>query len=148
MVRLMSYIRRKAILDIESENHDEILTTLIDNALENYPDETRKRVFEEIIEKSHKKEINMGKGFALSHARIEGVQDIHVSIGLLPKKILYFKGEPVRVVFCIVIPVDKSRIYLSMMARFTRMLSQPDAGDVFVSGNHDEIIEYIERFDR
>ncbi|MCA1753891.1 MAG: PTS sugar transporter subunit IIA [Spirochaeta sp.] len=148
MVSLLSYISTDRIVDIDSQQREEILKQLIAKTLEGEASGLQDKVYKEITSKSHKKEVNMGKGFALAHARIEGIEDIRVSVGLLPNKIKYRKGDPVHTIFCIAIPNDMSRVYLSLMARLTRMLSLPDAGPKFEKANHVEIVSFIEEFEK
>lgn len=148
MVSLLSYISADRIVEIDSQQREDILKQLIAKTLEGEAPELQDKVYKEITSKSHKKEVNMGRGFALAHARIEGIEDIHVSVGLLPKKVKYRKGDPVHTIFCIAIPNDMSRVYLSLMARLTRMLSQPDASAKFDKGNSEDIVAFIEAFEQ
>lgn len=88
----------------------------------------------------------LGHGFALTHARIDGGHDILLSVGLLCEPAPFGRGGPAHTIICALIPVQKSREYLSLMARLSRLLTAPGAEAAFRSGDADRIARFITDF--
>ncbi|MFW5800894.1 MAG: PTS sugar transporter subunit IIA [Spirochaeta sp.] len=147
MIRLSNMIPAHRLLDLEPTDHLPALEKLIHAALPQESSDTHFHALEEIRSKSNAKEINLGKGFALSHARLDYLTTIEIAVGLFRQETQYLKGEPVHTVFCIMIPTDKARTYLTLMARLSRFLLQPGIDEIFLSGNHTRILDALEEFD-
>ncbi len=88
----------------------------------------------------------LGGGFALTHARIARSRDILLSAGLFRVPTPFGRCGPTHTVFCALIPEEKSREYLSLIARLSRMLSAPGAEDAFRSGDPERIACFIRDF--
>lgn len=143
MVDLSHYITSGSILEVSPGHHEGILRQLVDLCLPDFPADSRAAVTREILDKGRRQEINLGEGFALSHARLDDLSDIRVGVGLLPAPTRYVSGPPVRTIFCIILPTSQSRQYLQMMARLTRLISRPEAAAVFRSGDAERIADFF-----
>ncbi|GAB6090045.1 PTS sugar transporter subunit IIA [Spirochaeta dissipatitropha] len=147
MSDLSRIIVQDKIIDLSETDHLTVLQQLIRTAMPYASADVQFHALEEIRSKSSSKEINLGKGFALSHARIDGISSIEISLGLFGRETGYLKGEPVHSVFCIIIPTDQSRSYLTIMSRLSRFLLQDGIDAIFLAGNHESILESIRTFD-
>lgn len=148
MPALLDYISEEKLLRIGARKREEILRTLIDGTLKDEDAQPlREAVFREITTRSRKKEIYLGNGFGLSHARVDAEGPIHVGIGLFGEMVKYRLSDPIHTLLCLVVPDSKSRVYLSLMARLSRMLAGPDASAVFRDGDNQAIMAFIEGFD-
>lgn len=148
MVNLLSYITADSLLSIDSDSHAEIQKHLLDRCLDGMPEQTRSALTRKLLGKRGLQEVNLGGGFALSHARLEELGDLRMSVGLLGRKIRYLKGPPVQTVFCVVLPNARSRYYLSLMARLTRLISHPEASEAFHSGDRQAILRTVRQFEK
>ena len=147
VISLLDHLSAETMIPVPQKRHDEILRLLLEHSLRDYSPQTREEVLEQLSDSSSGQEVNLGRGFALSHVRLDSVRDIHIAVGLLPKSVRAFKGEPVNTVFCVVLPNTKSRIYLSFMARLTRFLATDHAITAFESGDVAAIEDAIRRFE-
>lgn len=148
MISLQQYISADRIVAIDVEKREEILNRLIAQALPENDTALHGRIFKEISSMSRKKEVNMGNGFALAHTRTSEVDDIHISIGLLPRPVKYRRGEPVHTVLCIIVSDAMSRTYLSLMARLSRMLSSAGASEVFARRDPEAALAFLREFEQ
>jgi mannitol/fructose-specific phosphotransferase system IIA component (Ntr-type) len=147
MINLLSYIMENHIVDLETTDRKEIARALLDNCLSDINEEKRLDILQKLLNKKNGLEIDLTKGFALIHVRIDEIEEIRLAVGILNKKVTISKGKSAVVIFCIVIPGEKCRTYLSLMAHLTRLLSQPSAREVFKQDNKKGIIEYIRQFE-
>ncbi len=145
MVNLLSFINEEHIIIINERKHEAILKQLLEACLMDYPAEKKAEIKKELI--GQMKDVNLGKGYCLTHARLDAVDDIHVAIGLLPKKLKYTKGPAVQTIFCILTPHSKSRTYLSFTAHLTRMLSEQGSRKAFSSLDKKKIVAFIKEFE-
>lgn len=147
MVNLLHYIERNRIVVLEAGQHDEILKNLVELCLRDYEPARRERLLVEILRSGQMKDQPLGQGFAITHARLDDLPDIRMSIGLLAPTARFCRGAPAHTVFCTMIPADKSSHYLSFMARLSRLLTQSGAAEVFESRDADRIMKLIEQFE-
>ncbi len=161
MINLLQYFTRKSILPLTDIPYHQVMSYLISHCLADYPSHIQEEALTTIQSKSRTRspqDINLGRGFALIHAKVDKVDHIHLVVGILPKAKKLLKGEKVQSLFCIIIPSSESRIYLSMLARLGRMLRDPEAakafkhaGKLLSQGKHDEgsdiIISYVTKFE-
>lgn len=124
MIHLQDYFTRKNVVTISSQKSGEIAKQLITLSLSDCPESLRKKVIRHVVDQRNLQEINLGKGIALTHERIDELDEIRTAVGILEKPVRYFKGPTVSMVVCVFLPNEKSREYLSMMAKFTRFLSR------------------------
>jgi energy-converting hydrogenase B subunit D len=147
VISLLDHIPTDTMIPIRERKHDAILRMLLDHSLREYSLQTRAEALDKLLEAGSGQEVNLGRGFALSHTRLDSVRDIHIAIGLLTEPVRAFRGEPVSTVFCIVLPNEKSRTYLSLMARLTRFLGTDAAVSAFSSGDGEVIEAAIRQFE-
>jgi uncharacterized MnhB-related membrane protein/mannitol/fructose-specific phosphotransferase system IIA component (Ntr-type) len=147
MVDLSDYFRETNVVRIESKKSEVILKTLVDTCLSSYPESFRENIISRVIEKGNNQEINLGHGIALTHERFDELDGIYTALGLLPRTVRYFRGPPVHTVVCILLPNTKSQEYLSMMARFTRFLTQHPPDQTAPSADPEKIVQAIRDFE-
>ncbi|AFG36919.1 PTS sugar transporter subunit IIA [Spirochaeta africana] len=147
MITLSQMIAPHRLLDLETTEHLPALEIMIKSALPRASSSLQFHALEEIRSHSSSKEINLGKGFALSHARLDAITEIEAVVGLFRQPTGYLEGEPVHSVFCILIPSDQSHTYLSLMARLSRFLLQDGIDDIFLGGDHAAIVTAVQSFE-
>ena len=161
MIDLRDYLTEESIIALPEAPYGVLLQMMVDHCLHDCPLELRMAVMKDIRLKRRggfPQEVNLGDGFGLVHARMEAVQKIHFSVGILEKPKKLMQGDKVQSVFCIVLPQSESRLYLSILAKLGRMLQHPevaaafaDAGGLFSQTMYHEargaIIERIVHFE-
>ncbi len=128
-------------------DHDEIVGRLVGICLRDAPLTSRTALQQRVLKTMAMKDQGLGAGFAISHARIDDVDQISVAAGLLPRPIRFAKWPGIHTVFCAIIPSGKAAAYLGFMAHLCRMLARPDPRAAFVEGDRDRILQCIELFD-
>ncbi len=85
------------------------------------------------------REQSIGPGVTLVHARRDDLDRIRLSIGLLSPPLAIGHGAPVHALICALIPEPCSREYLTLLARLSRLLSDPGRASVFRSGEPERV---------
>ncbi len=146
MIDLTPYFVRERMVTLAPASRDALVLQLIDVCLgeqaQGEPDTIARR--REILRAI--KDQPLGAGFALSHARISAGGEIRFSIGLLREPHTFGHAANVHTIFCALIPENRSREYLSFLARLSRLLMMPHAAEVFRGGNPDRILELVRTF--
>ena len=162
MINLLSYFSPESVIMLQDDAYSQLMEQLVDHCLSGYSSDIRGNILAEIRSKSRSsspQDINLGRGFALIHAKTDEVHDIRTALGILPHPRKLLKGERIRSIFCIILPPSESREYLSLLARLGRMLRQKDAPKAFESasklfraGDSDEaracIMGLLQRFEQ
>lgn len=145
MIHLTDYIQKENFLVLDPDSKKEAISILARHCLQSYPEDIRDLIMEDMLRKTPGKNINMGRGFGITHTRTDRVEHIEVSVGLFKEECKIFGKDTIHTLFCIVIPHHKSRIYLSFIAHLSRLLSTPQAYEVFLAGKPENILHFIQQ---
>jgi len=118
---------------------------LAGHCLRSYSQEVQQEVIMELMQKTPGKNINIGKGFGITHTRTEKVDNIEVAVGLFRDEVKIIGKESLHTLFCIIIPPSQSRIYLSFIAHLSRLLSSPRAREIFKSASPENVLQFIQK---
>jgi mannitol/fructose-specific phosphotransferase system IIA component (Ntr-type) len=89
----------------------------------------------------------LDRGFAITHARLDRLSGIRVSVGLLVPPAAFGRGPRAHTVFCALVPVDRSNEYLGFLSRLGRLLVTPGAEEAFRSGDPARVGAFIQAFE-
>jgi len=145
LIHLTDYIEKEMIIILDSTSKKEIIPLLAEQCLQSYDEEIREEIIEDLLTKTPGKNINIGKGFGITHTRTDKVDDIKVAVGIFKDEVKLFDKEPIHTLFCVIIPHQKSRIYLSFIAHLSRVLSSPKAVETFKEGAPNDIFNFIQK---
>ena len=144
MIRLSDFIKKENILCSLSNDLRDSVNTVINSMLKDegvncslYNSDDK---FSDLIT------IDLNNGFLISHSRIDELKDIHVGLITFEKKTYYEKKE-VKAVFCILVPENNHRAYLSILAHISRLFSRPKAEEIFSCDNIDKIVEFVKEME-
>lgn len=142
MIDLTRYIVRSRIVSLDPAPREVVLRRLLDACwgAEFPPLDVR-----ELIRSL--KEQELGHGFSLVHARVPGEGDIRLAVGLVRPAGESARASPVPTIICALIPENRSREYLSLLARLSRFLSTPGVAETFREGNPERILDAIRAFE-
>lgn len=146
MARLSEYINIESIVCSISRDPDEILNSLVEITLKEetgFVDKAKKYLKDKEVIIT----LDLGNGFAISHGRIDGLEDIHIGVAVLSEKISFEKNKDIRAIFCILVPPAKHRTYLSLLAHISRLFSHSEAQDIFTCDNSQNIISFIQKIE-
>ncbi|OQY42815.1 MAG: nitrogen regulatory IIA protein [Fusobacteriia bacterium 4572_74] len=128
-MKLSSYLNPKCIyLDLKGDTKEDIIGQMIDNTAKHDKifnksvDLIRKAVFARELEVS----TAMGSGIAIPHARIDGYDDILISIGIMKEPIECDMADmrnkdQVKIFFMITAETLKSKVILKIMSSITKI---------------------------
>ena len=92
----------------------------------------------------------LGNGLALPHARIPGLSEAHIAVGLAPEGIDFDApdGQPVRVLLLMLTPEDDAEVHLGLLADVGRRFSTGEAAEQFArSSNFTEFRAFLNAAD-
>ncbi len=108
----------------------------------------RKQVFSQLLERERLGSTGLGQGFAVPHARLEGLDRIHACFLKLDQPIPFDAADqaPVDLVFVLFVPQDSTEEHLQILAALARIFSQPEIADkIRNSRSREDIIDIIRK---
>lgn len=143
-MKLSSYLDSRLIfVNIQAKTKNEAIQILIDKTAENDRlfAQHKTRIQEAILERERGISTAMGQGIALPHARVEGYQDVIVSVGVLREAVaceLATREQGwVKLLFLIVVEKTKNQLMLQLMAAFTKLVANQQILDAIMQDSHD-----------
>ncbi|MCK9225821.1 MAG: PTS sugar transporter subunit IIA [Candidatus Muirbacterium halophilum] len=146
MAKLSDYVKKDKIVCTISKDPEEILNSLVEITLKDDKDLVEQA-------KNHLKNkdviitLDLGNGFAISHGRIKGLKKIRIGVAVISDSISFEKNKNIRAIFCILVPPEKHRIYLSLLAHISRLFLHKEAQDIFSCNNSQNIISFISKIE-
>lgn len=146
MINLADFLAKDRLIPLAPASRDAIVHALLDVCLKEDATLSETDRAAALGNVRAMRDQALGKGFALTHARIARSRGILISAGLFRRPAPFGHCGPTHTVFCALIPEEKSREYLSLIARLSRLLSAPDAEEIFQSGDPERIHRFIREF--
>lgn len=161
MIALQAYITPGNLYLLSARKRDQIIQEMVQHCLHDMDPGLVQSVTHEVLSKkrgSSPMDMNLGKGFALVHARNDACQEVRFALGLLPEPRALYKGDKIHTIIGIVLPSSQSRQYLAFLARFGRLMYAPEAsalfeeaGKLFAAGREEEarsqLISFVQTFE-
>ncbi len=145
MYKISDYLNSSKMIVVDEIDEKNFINRLVDFTLSDLNEIAELKDF--FSKKNNLSLVDIENGFLLCHARTGLVDNISIHLGIISSdKSQYRKGSH-RVFFMIILPDSMSKIYLSIMARISRLISSEVNRDVFYSGNKDAIENLIVKFD-
>ncbi len=151
---LVDYLCEGAVcMELREDERDDAIRALLHNLVGGrlVPDDLVEAALEKIIAREELGTTAIGKGVAVPHARLEGLEKALVAFGYSSEGIEFnaLDGQPVHQVFLVVAPRDHTDEYIAIMERITRLVQNPDFRRfVAQSSNAEEVIELVAEMDR
>jgi len=144
LIKLSDYIRKENIVCSLGSDLRVSVNTLITSMIKDREPECSLNDFEDKF--SDLITIDLKNGFLISHSRRNDLKNIHVGLITFEKK-TYYKKMQVKAVFCILVPNNMNRAYLSILAHISRLFSRPKAEEIFSCDNVDKIIDFVKEME-
>lgn len=100
-----------------------------------------------VIEREELMSTGVGKGLALPHAKTRSVQASVAALAITKDPIEYdaVDGEPVRIIFLLVGPLDAKSQHVRILSRISRLMNRADVRAKFLSATSSaELLKYVE----
>ncbi len=106
----------------------------------------QKRIFSRLLERERLGSTGLGEGFAVPHARLDGLDRIHACFLKLDQPIAFDAADqkPVDLVFVLFVPEDATEEHLQILAALAKLFSQPGlAENIRHSHDSQDILDII-----
>ena len=134
MIALQDYITPENLYLLTAKKRTQIIQEILQHCLHDMDPGFVANITHEVLSKKRggsPMDMNLGKGFALVHARHDDCQEVRFALGLLPEQRNLYRGENIHTVIGIVLPSSQARQYLAFLARFGRLMYAPEASALF-----------------
>ena len=112
------------IIELDSENKDEVFEELVDKFCQIQKNGNREEILLAIWEREHKMSTGIQKGIAIPHGKASSLENIHGVLGISKKGIDYdaLDGQPVYIIFMLLAPKKDSEVHLRLLKRLAELL--------------------------
>jgi len=114
-------------LNLEAEDKDEAFEELVDAFCQASHLAVREEILDAVQERERKMSTGVQKGIAIPHGKTTAVDKAYGVLGISRKGIDYdaLDGEPVYILFMILIPQTESEVHLRILKRLAELLENP-----------------------
>lgn len=116
------------IIPLKSEDKVSVIKEMVDHLYEKKKISNRDKILRAILDREKVMSTGVGGKVAIPHGKADGVKDIIASIGITEKDLDFHSidNQPVRLIFLLVGPPDKTGPHLKALSRISRLLSLDD----------------------
>jgi len=144
IVKMLKFLRPSCVaLRLKATTKEEAIQELLDLLeRENLLDDPG-CVREDVMVRERQMSTGMTDGLAIPHAKSSGVKELVIALGLKPEGIEFqsLDGEPARVVFMVVSPIDRTGPHLQCLAEITSFYSRPgERQELLAARNVQEVL--------
>lgn len=136
------------IIPLKSHAKDEIIKEMVDNLYKKKKIVDRDRILKAILDREKVMSTGVGDRIAIPHGKAEGVKDIVASFGITESDIDFHSidDKPVRLIFMLVGPPDKTGPHLKALSRISRLMHKPDFRERLLNSHTPrEVMDIIEK---
>jgi mannitol/fructose-specific phosphotransferase system IIA component (Ntr-type) len=132
--QLLSSLRPSLLFcQLKKRTRNTLLSFLLDAIEANLsPDESahfdRERALKALLARERKASTVVGEGVALPHARVEGLQTVHIALAVLAHRVNFgqLSDEKVRIVALILTPKSESNEHVQVLVEIATLLNQEE----------------------
>jgi mannitol/fructose-specific phosphotransferase system IIA component (Ntr-type) len=125
--KFADYLNSRAFLrPLEARTRDEAIAALA-GAAANVTGVARAEIEKAVLEREEMMSTGIGDGLAVPHARLAGMSSILVAVGVSDEGVDFNArdGEPARLVFMILTPLEDDGAQLEVLADIARLMRDP-----------------------
>ena len=150
-MKITDYLNKNCIKpDLNGKSKKDIIKELLDCLKTEYPDIDSDAAYNEVLEREELESTSIGGGISIPHARVRGIDDIYLAVGLLKNEpdFLCLDGTPVHIVFLILFPKERIDLQLRFLARVARLLRHRDLyDDLIACDDSEKVVRVIRTYD-
>lgn len=131
-------------LNLEGSDKYEIFKNMIYNS--DIAENIKNYAFQKVKEREELQSTCVGNGIGVAHARFDSMESIKVLMGVIKNGVDYdaIDEKPVEIVFIILAPKEKSREYLAVLSKISKVCRKKDLIEKIISGaGKNEIMSII-----
>ena len=146
-MKITDYINKDCIkTSLKGMSKEEIIEELLKCLAASYPDIDHDKAYDAVLKREGIETTSIGKGTAIPHARIPGIETVYIAIGLLHNnaEIYCIDGTRVQIVFLILFPDNNVDLQLRFLARVARLLQHDDLhNNLLICSDSRKVIDVI-----
>jgi PTS system fructose-specific IIC component/PTS system nitrogen regulatory IIA component len=114
-------------VDLEAADKDEAFEELVDHFCQAEKNGAREEILEALREREAKMSTGIHKGIGIPHAKTSAVENVYGVLGISRRGIDYdaLDGEPVYLIFMVLIPQKDTEKHLRILKRMAELLENP-----------------------
>lgn len=124
-VNLLDFLPESAIcVDLKSQTKKEALKELVAILTESHEIKESPNILAALLEREELGSTGIGQGIAIPHGKSDSMKQAIAAFGISKKGIDFdaLDGEPVYLIFTLVVPSNASGIHLKVLAKISRLL--------------------------
>lgn len=146
---IADYIKVGTInLNLESKNKNAVIRELYNNLKQTNLIKDEEQGLNDIFKREDMGSTGIGKRIALPHAKTKAVDELMITFGISRNGISYnsVDDENVNIFFMFLCPENKTREYLKVLARISRLIREEKfVNDLLKATSNQEILELIKK---
>jgi len=116
------------IIPLRSHGKQEIIEEMVDHLFEKKKIGNRDKILKAILDRERVMSTGVGDHVAIPHGKAEGVKDIVALLGITEDDVDFHSidNKPVRLIFLLVGPPDKTGPHLKALSRISRLMHREE----------------------
>lgn len=135
------FLTDRIIVDLESEDKDEVFEELVNCLITSYGINDRDEILESIRQREEKMSTGIKTGIALPHGKTDKVNGIFGVMGISKDGIDYdaLDGKPVHLIFMLVSSQEDAEQHLRTLKKIAQVIEMPDFYMDLIKSDNQEI---------
>ena len=136
------------VIPLKSLKKEEVIKEMVDYLYQHKKIDDRNRILKAILDREKIMSTGVGDHVAIPHGKAEGVSDIVALFGITEHDIDFHSidNKPVRLIFMLVGPPDKTGPHLKALSRISRLMHKGEFRDRLLnSSTPEEVMDIIEK---
>ena len=146
-MELKDYIDRKLISLLKGKRKEKVLLELIDLICKKKELSSRKEIKEAIFHREELMSTGIGLGKAVPHARIKGVKELIMAVGVFPKGIHDYEtidDNPIKIVVLIIAGEKQHKAYIQVLSLIVSKLKDNEVREKIIKAqSREELFEIL-----
>ena len=139
-------------MSLEEVDRDKVIYELLDKLVDcgRLDESKREPAFVSIFEREELGSTAIGRSVAVPHARVEGLQEIQMAVGMSKKGVDFqaLDGKPVKAIFLVIGPDSEPDRYIEIMKTVSQLVQTKDFRNfLFQSEEPQDIVGLLEEMD-
>lgn len=136
------------IIPLKSHSKEDVIKEMVDYLYENKKIEDRNKILKAILDREKVMSTGVGDRVAIPHGKAEGIKEIVALFGIAEKDIDFHSidSKPVRLIFMLVGPPDKTGPHLKALSRISRLMHNQEFRDRLLNSHSaKEVMTILEK---
>ena len=119
------------IADLSVANKEEAITKLVSTMQDAVGPELTQVALKAVLEREAVMSTGVGKGLAIPHGRVKGIEENYVAFGRLSSSIEYgsIDQKPVTMIFLLIGPESQSSQHIKLLSRISKLMNNDEFRD-------------------